>query len=603
MQSEDNAATAQPGRLRRWTGTLRGSRDELALATLAGVMVFLSFPTFDIMPLAFVCMAPLILASERVRPLGAFFLGWLAGLVTNLGGFYWITNLLRDFGGFPFWAYAACYVAICLQQGLVLGVFAGLGRWLRFRAGFGYVAAYVPAIILAEAVTPMIFKWYLGNSQYTNLYLAQSAELGGVMMISAALVATSAGVIELNRWRGVGRPPIAAVTALTVVAAVHAWGAVRVVQIQNQIDAAPTLRVGMVEANIGIFEKAERALVLDNLLIHQRLSAMAVDEGAELIVWPETAYGNGRAFASRDPVGDGASVDDARRRARVHGMLPHDATWLPPSRAPLVATFGDDTAARTPIADQVPPHRGFRAPLLTGTLTFRELTEDERAALPPIGGRPREVQITNSAILLSEDGRVLGMYDKNVLMPFSEQVPFADVLYRRWGINLLDIVPQAGAFYQGSITAPLELPRPDGEGVFRLAVMICYEDIMPQIGREMNAYLPDAIVNVTNDAWFGETSEPYLHLALATFRTIEQRTSMIRSTNTGVSAFIDPLGRITSQTSLNEAEILVEDVAMLRARRTLYMRFGNWLVWPAICAWFVGGLVARRRTVSNLHDR
>jgi hypothetical protein len=78
--------------------------------------------------------------------------------------------------------------------------------------------------------------------------------------------------------------------------------------------------------------------------------------------------------------------------------------------------------------------------------------------------------------------------------------------------------------------------------------MICFEDILPRFGRKMAAEKPNVFINVTNDAWFGATAEPYQHLALAVFRTVEHRLPMVRAVNTGTSTYIDATGRITVQT-------------------------------------------------------
>ncbi|MBW2702500.1 MAG: hypothetical protein JRF33_16895 [Deltaproteobacteria bacterium] len=107
-----------------------------------------------------------------------------------------------------------------------------------------------------------------------------------------------------------------------------------------------------------------------------------------------------------------------------------------------------------------------------------------------------------------------------------------------------------------------------------------------------------SFVNMTNDAWFGKTAEPYLHLALAVFRTVEHRLAMVRSTNTGVSAFIDPMGRITQQTKLTDAEAIIETVPMMSGG-TLYAWLGDWPAWLSILGmlWlWIRPLFLRRRS-------
>ena len=90
---------------------------------------------------------------------------------------------------------------------------------------------------------------------------------------------------------------------------------------------------------------------------------------------------------------------------------------------------------------------------------------------------------------------------------------------------------------------------------------------------------PDILVNLTNDAWFGDTHEPIIHLALTTFRAIEHRRYVVRSTNTGISAIIDPLGRIVGQTPTFEEAKLLAEVKALRSGPTLYGRWGDWIGW------------------------
>ena len=116
--------------------------------------------------------------------------------------------------------------------------------------------------------------------------------------------------------------------------------------------------------------------------------------------------------------------------------------------------------------------------------------------------------------------------------------------------------------------------------------------------RELAAKQPNLLINITNDAWFGKTSEPALHFALARFRAIELRTTLIRSTNTGISGRVDPVGRLLEQTSLDGAETLLLDVPLMTARKTLFVLAGEWpaAVAAMLIAWL---LVAARRRASR----
>jgi apolipoprotein N-acyltransferase len=124
--------------------------------------------------------------------------------------------------------------------------------------------------------------------------------------------------------------------------------------------------------------------------------------------------------------------------------------------------------------------------------------------------------------------------------------------------------------------------------------MVCYEDIIPAFSRDLAGKDPNILINVTNDAWFGKTAEPYLHLALAVFRAVENRLVLIRSTNTGVSAFIDPNGRVLAQTGITGAETLIQKVPMMEGG-TPYQVLADWPAYLCFLAIAFLWLKARRR--------
>jgi len=237
--------------------------------------------------------------------------------------------------------------------------------------------------------------------------------------------------------------------------------------------------------------------------------------------------------------------------------LPRDVLWVRQSAAPLPPLPDFDADPSDELggvreADRTAIQRGFRTPLLFGGLTWA----------PALPGKERR-QLYNTAIMLDQRGRLLGTYDKVYLLAFGEYMPFGETFP-----GLYDAFPQAGRFSAGS-----EVKTFTWRG-HRLGIMICYEDIMVDFTGRLADLDPNIIINVTNDAWFGKTSEPWLHLALSVFRAVENRVSLVRSTNTGISAFIDPTGRLVGATRLEDAETLVADVPMMDAR-TVYGTIGN----------------------------
>jgi apolipoprotein N-acyltransferase len=177
----------------------------------------------------------------------------------------------------------------------------------------------------------------------------------------------------------------------------------------------------------------------------------------------------------------------------------------------------------------------------------------------------------NSAILADKKGRMVGRYDKQYLLAFGEYLPFGEafpVLYQ-WS-------PHSGRFAQGKSLLPLSV------GGHQIATFICYEDIIPSFVNDIvRAGKPDLLVNLTNDAWFGDTTEPWIHLALSKLRAIEHRRFFIRSTNSGVSAFIDPVGRVLAHTETFEEATLRHKVAWLRST-TAYEVLGDVPWWVSV---------------------
>ena len=222
---------------------------------------------------------------------------------------------------------------------------------------------------------------------------------------------------------------------------------------------------------------------------------------------------------------------------------------------------------------------GLDKPVILGTLSMAETN----------GNGPTEY--FNTVALVAPDGSVLGSFDKVELLAFGETPPLLDRLpaLRAW-------LSDAAWFSRGKSFRNLQLDE------ISLLPMICYEDIIPSLVRKIwrRAGPADALVNVTNDSWYGDTAEPMIHLALSSFRSIETRRALIRSTNTGISAVIDPAGRVVQRTGQWTKDVLVVDVPLIRDRSsTLYMRAGD------VLGWIAAGLVLLslyRARSSNSRD-
>ena len=177
-------------------------------------------------------------------------------------------------------------------------------------------------------------------------------------------------------------------------------------------------------------------------------------------------------------------------------------------------------------------------------------------------------RLFNSSWLVAPGRRVTGRYDKHVLLAFGEYVPMQSYLP-----FLGRISPTIGNFTPGE--GPRTLALPSGVAI---GPLICYEDIMPPPARLAVRDGAQVLVNLTNDMWFGPTRAPYQHRNAAAFRAVENRRSLVRVTNTGVTSVIDAAGREHAALPIYQRGTVVHDVAILEMS-TVYQRFGDWFAW------------------------
>ena len=174
------------------------------------------------------------------------------------------------------------------------------------------------------------------------------------------------------------------------------------------------------------------------------------------------------------------------------------------------------------------------------------------------------VKYYNRAYLIAPDGNPPQSYDKVHLVPFGEYVPFKKLLSF---INRL--VSAAGDFAAGE-----EIVTMNHEDL-SMGVLICFEAIFPEIARVHTTQGANILINITNDAWFGKTSAPYQHLAMAIFRAVENRRPLIRSANTGFSALIGSQGKIIARGNLFCEETLNVSSDISNSGLTFYTRYGD----------------------------
>ena len=293
----------------------------------------------------------------------------------------------------------------------------------------------------------------------------------------------------------------------------------------------------------------------------------------------------------------------ARSVGIVQGNVDQSVKWSPRWRRGILDKMGNLTRelrGRFPEAESTAPPLivwpEAAAPLVyqrhaSERKYLRQIAKDaDSYLLFGVLGR-REVKqgpkLTNSAYLLGFDGKEIGRYDKMHLLPFGEYVPLARLLF-----FVKKLVPVIGAFRPG------DKPEIFDAAKGKFGVLICFEVIFPRVVRRVaNAQF---LVNITNDAWFGETAASEQHLSMVAFRAVEFRLPIVRSANTGISALIDPTGAIRVRSPLFEEWIHADAISLKKSGPSVYAGIGDMFAY--ICVFFsvVAVLLFRSRRGARM---
>ncbi|WP_437593937.1 apolipoprotein N-acyltransferase [Sorangium sp. So ce1000] len=498
-----------------------------ALAALTGLFYFLGFPGMDLWPISFFGLVPLIVALRGQPPGRAALLGWISGFVMTMTGFYWLLEMLRVFSGFPT---ILCVLFMAILCGYQAGRIALCG-WLYGRAearGWPGSVAFALAFVASELVYPLLFPWYYGASVHNAPVMGQVADLGGPYLVGLVLVAANLAIAELvmRRLDRAPAPGEAGRDAGPPRRGRPLNRAVLAVGIATPALAAVygVLRIRAVDAAAAVAEPIKIGIVQPNLALFDRRNALKIH------------------------------VSRTRELAKQGAGL---VVW---SEAGVPQAFRE-SAYKSDVQRSLTGRLGV--PTVVGTVIHRF----------PADRNERGVSF-NTALMSGNDGEILGRYDKQYLLAFGEYLPFGEMFP-----YLYKLSPNSGRFSSGTSLAPLEW---DGH---RLATMICYEDILPHFVNKLVAQGdPDLLVNLTNDAWFGESTEPWIHLALAKMRAIEHRRYLVRATNSGVSAIVDPVGRVVTHGDTFKEQSLLGEARFMRAQ-TVYGTVGD-------IPWYVAAVVS-----------
>lgn len=480
-------------------------------------------------PLLFVALVPLLLVTLNARPGRSALAGFVCGLVTHLALLYWILIVLGRYGGLPLFLSLPGLVVLAAYMALYPAVFCALlsllaGRsWHRERP----VAALVwlaPVLWVGldwlRSVLFTGFPWMdLGYGLYAQPQLIQAADLGGHHLVTFGVVLCNSLLVGIvDRQRRDVRWNIHRERGLLLLA------------------CATLVFLG------GYSAVRYRVAVHYGPRALQAQVAVVQGNVDQMVKWSpafKTATVDTYLRLSREAIGE-ADVELV--------VWPETALPFYPQRDQLTGRLAAFTGAANTW-------------LLTGAPLFTLTPQTDGSEL---------VRHYNGAILLGPDGRIAASHAKQHLVPFGEYVPLRPYLP-----FLEPLVVSIGDFAAGTSDEPLAL------GPMRLGMLICYESIFPEIARQSVTRGANLLVNLTNDAWYGRSSAPHQSMAMAVFRAVENKRALVRAANTGISGFVDPVGRIFERSGLFVEAALVSRMPLLDGQ-TVFNRQGH-LFGPA-CA-------------------
>jgi len=506
------------------------NKKELLLSLASGLLICLSFPKTGLGFLIWIALVPLLYALRNTDLPSAFRTGLIAGLVYNTGLVYWIVFVAVKYGQLPLYA----GVSVMLLLVIYLSLYPAL-----FCAGLVF---FRKKGIAAAVIAPLLWT----SLEYLKAHLFSGFP-----------------------WEDLAHSQHGYLSLIQIADITGVYGITFLIVFVNCV--LYDCMCGFSPAPGG-----KRKLPLAEIAAGAVLILLVLGYGGYRI---DTLKG---AEEGLDPV----------TVLLVQGNIDQSRKWSPEFQTETVNIYRNLSAGASGRDVSLIVWPETAAPFY-----FQNYDELSRSVFdvarqtgawllfgsPAYNREGEDISFHNSAYLLAPDGSVSGRYDKVHLVPFGEYIPLRRVLF------FIDkLVVGAGDFRPGDTVVPLSMDS--GE----IGTLICYEGIFPEISREYRLKGTGLLVNITNDAWYGNTSAPYQHLTMAIFRAIENRTYLIRAANTGISAIVDTTGRVVSRTNLFERQTLLGTVKFTQ-HKTFYSRYGN--IFACFCIGFllIGSLVSVRR--------
>lgn len=473
-----------------------------------------SFPGVGFYPLVWFALVPLLFALTDLTPNNSFRIGLLTGFVHYLTLLFWLVPTMRIYGHLPLYLCISVLFLFAFYLALYIGIFAFfLTKFCSKPASCIFI---IPTLwVSVEYIRSFLFSgfpWeFLGYSQFNNLHLIQISDITGPYGLSF-LIAFSNAVFFLA----------------SLYLCKKKWQGK---EVPGKFSAVSIVAIPLIFILIWSYGEW-RIKSIDKLV--------ATSPSAKVTI----VQGNISQSEKWDPAFQEATTKkyiDLSLSAQKDN--PDIVIW-PETATPFYFLYNTDMSAMVKKGIQ-----DAGTHFLIGSPSFIR--------------RKNNIEFYNSAYLVNPKGEVSDKYDKVHLVPFGEYVPF-----KKWLPFLGKMVQQVGDFRAGKKGNTIDWKD------YKIGVQICYEIIFPNLSRAMAKNNAALLANITNDAWFGKTSAPYQHFSMSVFRAVENRRTLARSANTGISGFVDPVGRIMASTPLFRKATLTRTIPLIRIK-TFYTHFGD----------------------------
>jgi len=491
----------------------------IVLAVLSGILLTAAFPRIGFDFFAWFALVPLILAINKTNTV--FITGCLAGFIHQISLVYWLVTAMHVYGNLPVISSVPLLILLCMYLSVFTGIFCVLlKRLCRKPWHLIWAPFFWVALEYARSLTQFAFPWeLLGYSQYLKLPLIQIADITGVYGISWLIVLFNVAIV-----------------CFLLYTTQQSW---------NQLEVSNRL----VYVFLGCVILCFVAFLTYGL---GRMHAMN-----QII---QTSQKHMKVGVVQGNINQAVKWDEKFRKQTIHKYIHsslsekhHDSDLIvwPETAVPIY--IQQETALSQKLKAFI---NNQTAALLIGGLRY------DRSEIG-------HWQFYNSAFLLVPQKSTWQTYDKSHLVPYGEYIPFQTVFP-----FLKKFVQGVGDFSEGTAIEPLQFEQ------WSIGPQICYEILFPEISRQLVQKGADILVNITNDAWYGHSSAPYQHFSMIVFRAVENKRSLARSANTGISGFINPFGKIISSSEIFTDANLNVNLPVFN-ELTVYCQYGD--VFAVLC--------------------